>query len=241
MKANLKGLHIRDQDLDFLRYLHAVKVATYEQIHRDVYSDICFDAVGNRLRKMENNRLISIEYNRPLLGSKRLVFITRSGFQLFEDKLNALQMELRSDAVNHDLALVDIRHRFVTLSRCKNYLTENQIQTWYPELRELNSDAMMDFKIKDDYLRLPVEYESSIKRCDRYQSFVTKYYEKDDLPVLLLIATTKSIVTAIQKIETERFNWKRPKIFYCLMSHFLDSDSSVFSNCHGLPFKLGDR
>ena len=35
MHKNLKSLYLTEEDLTFMAYLHAVKVAIYEQIQRD--------------------------------------------------------------------------------------------------------------------------------------------------------------------------------------------------------------
>jgi hypothetical protein len=76
MKLKIKGVYLTDIDIRLMRYLHAVKVATYEQIGRDIYPGYHPDSVGKRLRKLEDNRFISMQSNRPDLNCKRVVSLT---------------------------------------------------------------------------------------------------------------------------------------------------------------------
>ncbi|MBI2603762.1 MAG: hypothetical protein HYW48_11985 [Deltaproteobacteria bacterium] len=64
MTFRLKGMYLYPRDIEFLKYLHAVKIATYEQIRRDIYGEICIHAVGNRMRKFNGNRLVHIGISR---------------------------------------------------------------------------------------------------------------------------------------------------------------------------------
>ena len=42
-------MRILPRDIDLFRYLHTVKVATFEQINRDVYPDHKLQSIRNRL------------------------------------------------------------------------------------------------------------------------------------------------------------------------------------------------
>ena len=67
MKFPIKGIFITERDIEFFKYLHAVKIATYDQVHRDNYSDYKIDSVDKRIRKMENNGILKPIVPEPYL------------------------------------------------------------------------------------------------------------------------------------------------------------------------------
>ncbi len=230
MKLKIHGMYLDDRDLQLFRYLHAVKVATYGQIHRDIYTSIGLDSVGGRIRKLEDNRLLEAGRSRLLLNGARTVSLTRRAFDNFVKKGEEIQIELKSDAIQHDLVLVDIRHRFSLFQRTLDYQTENQIQTWDLKNRSLNCDAMMLFQLRSTPIQIPIEYEASLKKEDRYEPFLKKYYQNSEFPLILLLADTQLILDKIVKLEKELFNWDKPKFFYQLKQNFFKNEVCHFEN-----------
>ena len=249
MKSQIKGLYITEEDIKFLHYLHAVKVSTYSQINRDIYTTYTYESVGDRVRKMENNKLLEGYQTKTVCYRKKILMLTKKGFDAFIKEGDEQRVELKSDSVGHDLSLVDIRHKLLKQERVNVYLTENELQTWgytlyngrYSEFVDLNSDALIEVKAPRGILRIPVEYESFHKSKTRYVDFVDKYYSRDDIPIVLLIYRTNQVVNQLQEIEKERIesnNPDRPKFFYALMSHVLKTETPKFSNCSGDELKL---
>ena len=130
MKPDIKNIFITEKDVRFLRYLHAVKVSTYERATRDIYTNHKVKSVSGRIRKMEDNHLLEGWCNRKLEKGKRVVSLTSKGFDLFVKNGEEQRVELKSNSVIHDLCLVDIRHKFMKHDNIKMYLTENEVQTW---------------------------------------------------------------------------------------------------------------
>lgn len=92
-------MNITDIDVQLLRYLHAVKVATYKQIHRDIYPTYHLRSVCNRLAKLERSHLVSGSQNRMLSCGERIISVSKQGFQ----KLRLLHARLMSNSSLDDL------------------------------------------------------------------------------------------------------------------------------------------
>lgn len=239
MNLQIKGIYIDDRDIKLFSYLHAVKVATYEQIKRDIYPEICLDAVGHRIRKLEDNKFIEVGRNRLLLKGKRFVSLKKQSFDDFVRKGQELRIELKSDAMHHDLMLVDIRYKFLKSQKTIAYDTENEIQTWGIKNKHLNSDAIVTSLLGSEQFQIPIEYESSLKKADRYEPFLKKYYQESDLPLVLFIADSQSIINTVIKLEKELFNWDKPKFFYRLKQELLADDALMLLNCNQAELCLG--
>ena len=111
MKSSILGMYISKVDIEFLKYLHSVKVASYEQASRDIYHGLKSNSVAKRLRKLENNKLIEGYRSRTIRHGKKVVSLTKKGFSEFVAKGEEQRIEIKSDSVEHDLSLVDIRLR----------------------------------------------------------------------------------------------------------------------------------
>ena len=237
MKFIAKNMNVTPADVQLLWYLHAVKVSTYEQIKRDIYSDYHFASVCNRIYRLERNGLVCGNRNRVLASGKRYISLTRKGFDEFVAKGNEVHIELKSDAVNHDLELVDIRYCMLKASRVLQYHSENELQTWGINQSEivgqfinLNSDAVLLLRFPKGEIICPLEYELNGKSIDRYEPLIKKYYRRDDVPLVLYLCNSKEVMNRISKIEKKLFQSDQPKFFYKVMQKIATSDELSFHN-----------
>ncbi|MFK7824171.1 MAG: hypothetical protein AB8G05_08440 [Oligoflexales bacterium] len=239
MKQQIMGMYLDERDILLFKYLHAVKAATYEQITRDVFSDITQESLGNRIRKLEDNRLVQIQRSRLLLKGKRIVSNTKKSFENFVRRGNEKRIEIKSDSVHHDVALVDIRHSLLNSNKTKYYTTENEIQTWGTnEACRLNSDAIVTTIIQSEAVELPIEYECTLKMERRYDDFLKKYYNSDIYPLILFISDSQSICNKVMGIERELFSSDQPKFFYQVSNLLLKNESLQFKNYHNAILTL---
>ena len=246
MKRRIKGIFITREDIRFLRYLHAVKVSTYERVVRDIYTNHKVHSIGDRIRKMEDNHLLEGWRNRKLMRGKRIVSLTARGFDLFVKSGEEERVELKSNSVEHDLCLVDIRHKLMKQDKIKMYLTENEIQTWgstlhkegYSSFVDLRPDAVVDMQAPKGTVKVPLEYDAYHKSRERYVTFVDKYYNRSDVAIVFMVCGQDRITNVIKDIEEKKAISGRPKFFYALKSDLLKSDSPTFVNCKGDRLKL---
>ena len=234
----LKKMYLLPQDKLFLKYVHSVKVATYKQIQRDCYPKIKVDTVSKRLRNLELNKFLRIEISRSLLGKTCLASISKIGFEEFIKNDSTLRKELMSDAIEHDLYLVDIRYVFLNIPATLKYLTENEIQTWGHKDRELNSDAIVTFSLKERTFTIPIEYELHMKEEKRYESLVRKYYSSKEHPFVFFVTENESILRKISKVEEKLFDWEKPKFFYQTRTNFIEHGNLFFINRKGKTLNL---
>lgn len=230
MRSKLRKIHLSELDIGLLKYLHAVKVSTYDRTQRDVYPDHKLTSVGNRLRKIHDNGLIEIEHGRLLLGGKRLVRLSQTGFQSYVQRGDEHRVELKSDSLFHDLCLNDIKFRFTQCSDVIDYRTENQIQAWGDKERGLNSDAIITISKGDAQFSMAIEYERSHKPDQKYKSLVTKYYDDDQTSGVLFVADTIQLMNKVMGIEKQLCPSNKPKIFYGVYSVLMTNDRLEFIN-----------
>ena len=83
MKYQIKKIYIDQRDLDLFTYLFKMKIASYQQIHRDIYFDITANRAEQRVRLLEDNRLVEVSRNRLILNGKRIVALRKKGFEKF--------------------------------------------------------------------------------------------------------------------------------------------------------------
>ena len=239
MNKKKKGVFITERDMRFFRYLHSVKVVTYKQAFRDMYSDYSYKGAENRIRKLEDNRFIRGCRFRTLLNGKRVISLSNKAFNLFVKNGLEQRVELESDSVLHDLDLGDIRSSFLKLNRVQMYLTENELQTWghsindsaYSTFVSLNSDAVVDFKFLKCNLKIPLEYDKTHKASYRYEKILHKYYTRDDIHIVLYVCKNKKMMNQLMEAEKKIFKQEMPKFFYILKSNILKNNSFLFLNC----------
>ena len=246
MKLSIKGVRITQQDVRLFNYLYAVKVATYDQIHRDIYTGYTRISVCNRVLKMERNKLLGGYRMATSLDSKKVVMLKKKGFDAFVTEGSVQRVELKSDAVEHDLSLVDIRHKLLKQGRVQRYFTENELQTWgntldhghYSDLVSLRSDAVIIIEAPKGIFKAPIEYNSCQKSISRYIDLLDRYYNECDIPIVFFVYKVKRYMEQLMEIERKKVGHDRPKFFYALKTDILNSEVPTFFNCHGDKLRL---
>ena len=238
MKHAIKGVYIDQRDIELFTYLFRAKVATYQQIHRDIYPDITANRAEQRVRLLENNRFLAVSRSRLILNGKRTVMLSKRGFEAFVKNGSEKRAEIKSDAILHDLDLGDIRQKFETSPKVTRYQTENEIQTWGNDERKLGCDALATIALATREIQVPLEYEKTQKVASRYERMVKKYYQSPDYPILFLLAESQSIIEIIQRVERRNYSWDKPKIFYALKHDFLQNRALKLQNFNGTVFDL---
>ena len=190
MRPQISGIFITEKDIHFFNYLYAVKVATYSQINRDIYTGYTRKSVANRIRKMEDNHLLEGYQKRNIANGQRFISLTKKGFDGFVKRGYEKRVEPKSGSVTHDLFLVDIRHKLMKQNRVKGYTTENELQTWghplgdasYLDFVYLRPDAVTGLQCPTCIIQIPVEYDAFHKSRNRYVNVVKQYYDSAVVP-----------------------------------------------------------
>jgi len=122
---------VTERDRNLFDYLFENKVATVEDIRHDIFNNASKALVYKRLGKLERSELIQ----RSAYSLEDKLFhvysVTEKSYERFIViiKEDIRRRQLKSDTIEHDLALVDIKRRLKKLVRIKNYFSENQLQS----------------------------------------------------------------------------------------------------------------
>ena len=246
MKSKLKGMVLTKKEEGLLHYLHAVKVSSYQRIKRDIYPTYHIRSVCNRIYRLEDNHLVRGDCNRSINGGERTISITNKGFAEYVAQGIESRSELSSESVLHDLNLVDIRSRLMKAKKISSYYTENQIQTWgiagfdrtLTSFVNLNSDALVEIQFSSGSQLIPLELEMHLKAKDRYEQLLKRYYQRDDVFLILYICESQNILNKVREMEATLFKSEQPKFLYKLKQEF-DTDAYLeFTNCNGNILRL---
>lgn len=246
MELKLKNMVLKPEDKSLMAYLHSVKVATYEQIKKEIYPDYHIRSVCNRIYRLENNKLVQGLCNRSIQNGERLISLTKKGFKHFVSNGEEERIELKSDATTHDLGLVNIRSLFKRFHEVENYYTENEIQTWgrngyeysLSNFVKFNSDAIVHLKKEDLSLLVPLEYEITQKVANRISDMVKCYYRDSEVVLVFFLSHENHILNAVKNEEIKIFKGDKSKFFYSLLHKNISCDSLVLETVKGHKLRL---
>jgi len=242
-KRKSDEIEIREIERRLFLYLYESKVATNQQIRRDIYPHLTKKAITNRLSRLMKHRYVVGERKGSVLG--RLVYsLGKRAYGEYIKPLGASpRKELSSAFVSHDLNLVDVRWHLQASRIVKNYFTENAVKSGevVPFLKhsdafgELQPDAIVEMELAGDTFRLPLEYEASQKFHFRYDNLFRRYYDSGSIPAVLYVCANSSLLNYVRSIEKRPSNEERFKFYYSDYSDWDGAQNIAFHN------KTGDQ
>ncbi len=242
MKDRIK---IQAWDKDLFNYLYANKISTLEQISRDLPKYNSKSSYIWRLWKLKKLGYLTGQYNEDHDGTN-IYRVTKETYRKYLSRGAEPQIVLGSNAVPHDLDLVDIKSIISKSKKVRNYYTENMIQSWidgnYKNLtpfKKLNADAAINVNVSDDNFWFGLEYEASVKSQKRYDELFSNFYFEDDIVAILYICKSKSIMKDLKKSESNIAGNNTKKIYYTTLDSLLDNNL-VFENLDGMTIDLND-
>jgi len=239
-------LTINDKDKKLFSYLHSIKIARRDQIARDTYQGLAKWGLSKRLYRLEK-----AGYLRGFISSEtnnfKVYSLTKKSFSRFLAYGDEKRKELRSDAIKHDLTLVDVRHAIFDSPLVTEYLTENTLQTWklgvlgdhFKPFAELNSDAALKITSNGQSYYCALEYESAGKSISRYHNVLTRYYDAFEIPLILYIFESEEALKRAKKTEETGFKNKTPKFFYTTHDNLIQLRNLNFKNRRNEILPLG--
>lgn len=240
-------LYLTKRDRILFKYLFENKVATRDQINRDIFKTASFKAVNRRLNKLKRSKLIA---HRPVALDNKMIYayeVTRSGLEqsleIIPDEVE--QFTLKSDSIDHDLTLVDLIHHLKRLSGVTSIITENALQC-YEDLKTdqtwrsysyLHCDGVVCMKVNDLNAILALEYDKEIKSKKRYFKKLLDYYGYSEVQAVLYICENKNIKRTILEIDDQISDDGNSKFFLCLKDEVQNHTGQVtFENSKGQKF-----
>jgi len=183
---------------------------------------------------LEDRRYLAQASSRVLPGQK-LLNLTRRGFNQFVAEGDEKIVELKSESVRHDLALVDIRKCLSAASKIEEFLTENELQTWRrdDELQiytDYRCDAVVKARFSGELIPFALEYEDAPKAKSRINANIRKYYDDPDISAVLWVCSDEKTQARMIDHEKESCMGEIPKFYYATFSQLLDMNELLFSS-----------
>lgn len=242
--TNRKTVAITETDEKLFRYLYGFKVATADQLKRDIYTSYSKRSINRRVSKLIKFGFLEIS-RRETTRSQRVVSITPWTFKNYIETGSEQRMELKSAMIDHDLDLLDIAAILKRSKQVLEYYPENIIKAHsvpkldqHTFLNNIHPDALLKVKVKNGTFMLPLEYENSRKYMSRYEELFSRYYGHRDIPAILYICNSENLLRRIQKIEAKVLAGQKPKFCYKLFSELKQDRSLKFSTLNGQPLHL---
>lgn len=233
----MSSIILTGRDITCLAHLHALKVMTLKQINRDIFKrdhSTCY----KRIKKFTQKKLVSLVPIDFEIDHSFVYALTRKGMRIVTSNYKEIidGKRFKSNSVNHDLKLANVRSKLIRLNMVKSYASENQIQTYKSyttdeDLRifkEMRVDAMMSVQSQNKpRINIPLELEIATKSNAEYEAKVREIYYHKGIKFLFYICEDKSTEQKIKKIELKLRGDQREKIFYLSYDELLSSLESV--------------
>lgn len=221
-----------------------------EQIYARAFKGSSPQAAKNRLLKLVRDGYLEQQYMRERRGKILAVFLNtpKAVKALANDYRFKITSELcKSDSIEHDLCLVDLRDRLQRFALVTNYYTENMLQGC-AEFRENgnlqpfvdnNTDIVLEVTRQGKKILVGVEFENSEKARERYVRKLVSYYSDRRTPAIFYICSNARIRDAVGQAELQVAGSGTPRCFYALLADVLEKKPEcTFVDLNGAKITL---
>jgi len=228
---------IGQRDIDCFSFIHAQKVATAKQIHREIfkkdYSNFC-----KKMRLYEKVKLVNRITGAKDFDLSGVYELTKKGLNVVRANRKGIKHHrYKSNSAYHDLFLVEIRHLLKSRPIVSGYQTENQIQTrgdfdteeGLVDFKRLHCDGLILLKVKGAgiFLKVAIEFELSDKSMKDYREKLSSYYNSGSIHAVFYICKDKATEVRIKKSELDVCKNNKNKIYYLAYDQLQNTDQSV--------------
>lgn len=135
----------------------------------------------------------------------------------------------KSDSVEHDLQLVDLRRRIQAFPSVTGYFTENMLQACgkFGDLESIepfvrnNTDVVLEVLKNGKKVTIGLEFERSEKAFERYTRKLVSYHSDVRTPIIFYICTTARIRETIAQAESGIIGKNPPRCFFAMAEDVL--------------------
>lgn len=148
----------------------------------------------------------------------------------------------KSDSVEHDVELVNVRNRLRALRSVEAYYTENMLQACenfsgtdaLAAFRKQNTDVALKIRKNGKTSVVGLEFERSEKAFDRYAKKLFSYYSDSRTAVILYVCRSPAVQRVVARAEESIVGLNRPRCFYALLPDVLQpNEKCIFKNLRG--------
>lgn len=233
-----QSLILTEKDRRLFRYLYRFKVASANQIKRDIFSDSLKQVVYRRLNKLvDYDYLLRTSFKKN--GFISAFSLSKKAFTNFIEIGSEKAIELESGSIAHDIGLVDIWSIISEAVEVKTFFSENEIKSGTNDrlkkmefLNHIHPDGIVEFQKKTNHL-LCLEYEANWKRVSRYEAMFRNYYYHHEVSGVLYICREKSLLDRIKRIEKNFISNQESKFYYATLADLKTTSQLVFRDLQG--------
>jgi hypothetical protein len=242
---------ITDRDRKIFQFLFESKVASLTQILDRIFTGLSPQNSNRRMLKLTRGGWVRRGGHHQNGRLHYVYWLSEKAFRRFlhGNGSEAPREQLKSDCIEHDLALVNIRIRFEENPAVRSFLTENTLQSAGEsdlpnEVRPwigLRPDAAVEVIEQDhETMFVPLEYESSLKSIDRCRNKLRDYYVLHGGSAVFFICSDENVLRRMLKVDRELSAEYRPKMYFSLLSDVLQArDTLPFQKSDGTKHAFG--
>lgn len=244
-----QGAALTTRDFEILQFVFEHRAVSHQQIACSFFNGAHRSTAHDRLSKISKAGYL-VKSSILHLGAQTIFYaITNKGVQCFSNlyKYEITSPAFKSDSVNHDLGLVEIRKRLEKTNMVVEYLSESVLQSCiglaesekFRAFSILNSDAALAIDTKKHQYQVALEYEISDKQESRYAKKLTDYYFAPSVAAVFYICGNARIENLIRKVDAEVGQKFEAKVFACQENIFhRESESLPLHNRKNAIFHL---
>lgn len=248
MKPKIR-LELSDRDLKILQYVFEQRAVAHFQIERKFFANFHRSVCHERMSKLVKFGLLQKAVTHTDKGWILYYGSTEKGLKyvVTNSSRDITDPDFKSDSVNHDIGLVDVRERLSKSKLLAEYLSESVLQSC-KSLREsedfrsfvnINSDAALVINGKNSRYTVALEYEISDKAESRYSKKILEYHLASRVEVVLYVCRNAKIENLIRKVDSDISANYKEKVFTCLEENFHNSTTELaFSNRSNAIYRL---
>ena len=233
-------------------YIWENKITSYRQIYDRFFYQSSKPVCSRRLAKLFKAGLINKVPISNLGMAQHGYSITPKGFEscVKISSLSGTIGQAKSDSIEHDLRLVDIRERLEVSREVTRYYTENALQGLYglrhsdeySPFVELRSDGLAKLTLGNKKFSVPIEYEASLKSIERCSYKILAYHTRKGIDGVFFICLNETIMNRFEEIERQLAKQYGPVLHFALLRDVLDKSKDVhFRNVNGQSVILSGR
>lgn len=243
-RKKIQRVVINDRDRELFSYLYEVKVATANQLKRDIFHSVTKTVLYRRMKKFVDMKMIK---RTPYFDGKRAIStysLSKEGLRkyIFTKKDEDAFRRCLSDSVEHDVILNDIRNLFMGCSEIEDYFSENVLNSYasfiraekFNPFRQMHSDGVVLLKRDDSIFNIAIEYEHTLKYTGRYKTLFYNYQYESEIDAIFYICRDKKVLKRISEAEGKSNHEESSKVYYTTLDE-------LFSNPKELKFISGDK
>lgn len=228
---------LTERDFRILYHIFSEKVSKMGVLSRYFFKD-SIKPCSKRLNKLQSSGLVKIS---PISLKKsviKVVNLTEKGFKTLSKEylLNASNTKRKSECIEHDLIISDIKRRFLTSEKIHNYFLENELHSSlfansFEELsyaKELNPDSLFEVSHGLNKYLFFVEFEKSHQSIQKYISKITQYIDTGkELDVLYIFKSPSAEISFRNALKSINYDFQKVRFFSQRLDIFMSQNERV--------------